>query len=237
VLTIDVEVAVGNLELKAELPEFDKTTVVIGPNGAGKSTLLKLVLGALTPSRGRIELGDSLLFSSERRIDVPMEDRRLGYVPQSYALFPHMTVRQNVEFGIRDVERSERRDRAVKLLEELGVGHLADRRTPSLSGGESQRVALARALAIRPHALLLDEPMAALDTAARRKVRRFLGERLQKIGIPTLVVTHDAGDIGSLADRVVVLEAGKLLQVGSPTEVREHPASEFVREFLAPADD
>ncbi len=231
-LAINVEADVGALRLRAQLPAYEGTTVVVGPNGAGKSTLLKSVLGVVKPGDGNIVLGERSLFCTRNRINVPTEDRRLGYVPQSYALFPHMTVAQNVGFGVRGKDRDAKRAWVMELLEDLGIAHLAERKTAGLSGGESQRVALARALAIKPHALLLDEPMAALDAGARRKVRKFLAVRLRAVGIPTIVVSHDIDDVEALGGRVAVLEAGRIIQVGSLAELRKRPASDFVREFV-----
>lgn len=232
-LAIDVEAEVGPLTLVAALPEDSGTTVVVGPNGAGKSTLLKCILGVVRPSRGRIALGGAALFDGEQRVDVPTESRRIGYVPQRYALFTHMTVADNVGFGVRGVTADERRARVHDLLDDLGIAHLADRKAPSLSGGEAQRVALARALAIRPRALLLDEPMAALDAGARRKVRRFLAERLGQVGIPTVVVSHDAADVEAFGGRVAVIEGGRVVQLGPAGEIRAAPATDFVGELFA----
>jgi molybdate transport system ATP-binding protein len=236
-LAIEVEANVGALALRAELTAHDGTTVVIGPNGAGKSTFLKAILGVVRPTKGTITLGERKLYCASEGIDVPTEDRRLGYVPQRYALFSHMNVLKNVGFGIRDLSRREREDRVMELLEDLGIAHLAKRKTTSLSGGESQRVALARALAIRPHAVLLDEPMAALDAGARRKVRNFLATRLKAIRIPTIVVSHDVDDVEALGGRVAVLEQGHIVQVGTLDELREHPDSPFVEEFLTVASE
>lgn len=230
---IDVEADVGTLKLRAKLPAGEGTTILIGANGAGKSTFLKCILGVMRPERGKISLGDDALFCSETGVDVPTEHRRLGYVPQKYALFSHMNVSKNVGFGIRGMSRDARQKRISELLKDLGITHLADRKTTSLSGGESQRVALARALAIGPKALLLDEPMAALDASARRKVRQFLATRLDAIQLPTIVVSHDMDDVEMLGERIAVMEKGRIVQVGTLGELRREPATRFVREFLA----
>jgi molybdate transport system ATP-binding protein len=232
-LTLDIQAKVGALSLSVQLPAYDGTTVVVGQNGAGKSTLLKCLLGALKPERGAITLEGRTLYDSDARVDLPIEYRRLGYVPQRYGLFPHMTVAQNVGFGIHWRSRKEREAKVAELLEDLGISHLAERKAPALSGGESQRVALARALAIGPRALLLDEPMAALDAGARRKVRKFLSVRLRAIGIPCVVVSHDVLDVEMLGGRVAVIEKGQLVQVGTLDEIRRAPATEFVEQFLS----
>jgi len=167
-LEIDVEAVVGSLALRAKLPRDGGTTVLVGPNGAGKSTLLKCILGVVRPRAGIIALDEDALFDAEGGIDVPTEARRIGYVPQRYALFTHMTVADNVGFGVRGVSAEQRTERVRELLDDLGIAHLASRKAPSLSGGEAQRVALARALAIRPRALLLEgKHDEAIDYTAR----------------------------------------------------------------------
>jgi molybdate transport system ATP-binding protein len=231
-LSLDIRAVVGSFEVRVELPAHGGTTVIIGPNGAGKSTLLKSLLGVVTPDQGRIELGERVLFDAATGRDIPTEERRLGYVPQRYALFAHLDVKRNVGYGIRGLGRRERDARARELLDELHIAHLADRRISALSGGEAQRVALARALAIGPQALLLDEPMAALDAGARRKVRTFLRERLEASSLPTVIVSHDIEDAKVLADRVAVIDSGKVAQLGTFEEIESQPATEFVAEFV-----
>src|SRR5437660_7527314 len=154
----------GALDLKIDLTLGRETVLVAGPNGAGKSTLLRLLLGVARPDRGRIALDGRILFDAHS--DVPAEDRRLGYVPQDYALFPHLDGLGNVAFGLAGLPRRERRARAAAWLERMGASHLAQRRAGALSGGERQRLALTRALAREPRALLLDEPFASLDSSA-----------------------------------------------------------------------
>lgn len=230
-LAIELELSRGDFHLEVSLPPHDGTTVVVGPNGAGKSTLLECLLGVRRP-RGRIALGTTRLLDTHDDIDVPPEGRRLGYVPQRYALFSHMTALRNVAFGVRARSREERERRARDLLEALEVGHLVSRMPSGLSGGEAQRVALARALSIEPRALLLDEPLAALDMGTRRRVRGFLGSRLREVGVPTIVVSHDVADAEALSDRVAVIEAGRVVQVGPLESLRAEPASPFVAAFL-----
>ena len=235
-LHIDVEGRVGTLEVAVELATRQQPLVLVGPNGAGKTSLLLMVLGALRPSRGRVDLEGESLFDLARGIDLPIEDRGLGYVPQDYGLFPHMSVLANVAFGLEcrhRLRRADRRRRALDLLADLDVGHLAERLPGSLSGGEGQRVALARALASEPRALLLDEPLAALDASVRRQMREFLPGRLAKLGLPAIVVTHDAADAAAFGDDIAVLEAGRLVQRGSRSELRSRPATPFVGELVA----
>ncbi len=232
-LELDLEARVGPLSLRARLSIDKGPLALVGPNGAGKTSLLRVLLGVLGPARGRIALDGTALLDSARGIDLPPERRRLGYLPQHSALFPHLSVIANVEFGMP--RGPGRLGRAFALLESLEVAHLASRRTAALSGGERQRVALARALAAEPKALLLDEPLAALDVGARRQVRDFLAARLRALALPALVITHDAGDACALADRIAVLESGALTQVGTPDELRAAPATAFVADFFAGA--
>lgn len=233
-LAVEVEATVGGMDLRVKLPAHPGATVIVGPNGAGKTTLLKCLLGVIPPRRGRIELCGEQLYCSEQRIDVPVGHRQLGYVPQHGALFPHMTVLGNVGFGVRG-RKAARDDQAMALLSELGIAHLARRRGRSLSGGEAQRVALCRALAIAPRALLLDEPTAGLDADARPEIRRFLVDRLAKLAIPRVVVSHDLEDARALGGRVVVLESGRVTQVGTVADLQQRPATPFIERFAGTA--
>ena len=235
-LRLDVEGRIGGLDLAVELETGESPLVVVGPNGSGKTSILLMAVGALRPLRGRIELDGEVLFDAERSIDRSPEARGLGYVPQDCGLFPHMTAVGNVAFGLECRHRfsqGERRRRALALLDELEVGHLADRLPHSLSGGEAQRVALARALASEPRALLLDEPLAALDASVRRQLRTFLPDRLRALGLPSIVVTHDADDAAAFGAEIAVIESGNVVQRGSPGELRAAPATDFVRELFS----
>jgi molybdate transport system ATP-binding protein len=236
-LTARLTARVGALSLDVALDTAPGTLVVIGPNGAGKTSLLSLLLGVLAVDGGRIEVGGGVLLDTSVRLVVPPEARRLAYVPQDYALFPHLTARENVEFALEcaatSVPRGTRSARATALLAELGLEALGPRRPAELSGGEKQRVALARALAASPRALLFDEPLAALDVHARAEVRAFLAEYLARVALPTIVVTHDARDARVLADRLLVLEEGRVTQVGTWDELGSRPASRFVERFVA----
>jgi molybdate transport system ATP-binding protein len=234
-LAVQLAARVGRLELEVEFVAGPGTLVVIGPNAAGKTSLLSLILGALPASRGRVHAGETALFDSKRGINVPVEARQLGYVPQDYALFTHLSVRENVEFALRSgrLPGRARRGQADARLRELGLEQHAERRVSSLSGGEKQRVALARALAIGPRALLLDEPLAALDLVSRREVRAFLRQSLAKLDLPALLVTHDPADARELGERMLVLEAGKIVQRGTWDELQRAPATAFVERFVS----
>lgn len=231
-----VSAGVGALVVDVDLDTAPGTLVVVGPNGAGKTSLLSLILGVFPVERGRIAIGDTVLFDDTAAIDVPLEHRRLGYVPQDYALFPHLNVRQNIEFALASsplaLGRLERARRVDAVLTDLGLDDVSARPPQMLSGGEQQRVALARALSVGPRALLLDEPLSALDVHARREVRSFLGEYLRKVGLPTLIVTHDAADARELGDGIAVLEAGSVTQTGTWTELTTNPRTRFVEEFV-----
>jgi molybdate transport system ATP-binding protein len=218
------------VELALELGEG--AFALVGPSGAGKTTVLRALAGLVRPDRGTIALNGEAWFDSDDGLDVPPDRRSVGLVFQDYALFPHMTVAQNVAYGARKEARS--------LLATFGIAHLAAERPATLSGGERQRVALARALARDPQVLLLDEPLAALDTHTRGQVRGDLRELLERLGLPTLLVTHDFQDSAALADRVGVMVDGKLVQTGTPDELVAAPATPFVADFtggnLVPGD-
>ncbi len=233
---IRVKAFVGALALDVELAGDDQPLALVGPNGSGKTTLLRMVAGAVKPNEGEIEIAGEVVFDSTQAIDVPSERRHVGYLPQGYGLFPHLRVVDNVAFGLstgpRKKARAERRAIARRLLAELDCLHLQARLPRHLSGGEQQRVALARALAVDPSLLLLDEPLAALDIAARRAVRSFLAERLRTMGRPSIFVTHDVRDVHALEATVCVLDAGGIVQRGTPEELRAAPATDFVAEFV-----
>src|SRR5262249_21861185 len=232
-IAASLAVRLGALDLEVELDVDARGLVVVGPNGAGKTTLLLALVGARRPARGRIAVGGSVLFDGDARIDVPTEERGLAYLPQDYALFPHLDAAANVAFGLRGRNRL---DTARSLLERLGVGAVAGRRPPALSGGERQRVALARALAASPRALLLDEPLAALGVEARAGVRAFPGAELRALGRPFIVVTHDRDDIRALAAPIAVLERGRIAQRGSLAELEAAPGTAFVKRLVGGSD-
>ena len=232
-LEIALQGTAGTLSIDVSFRAVAAPLVIVGPNGAGKTQTLMMILGASRPRRGRVILDGTPLFDDERGLDLPVEERRIGFLPQRYALFPHLDVLSNVGYGIAAASPQERRRLAREVLRELDAESLAERRPAELSGGETQRVALARALASRPRALLLDEPLAALDVSIRRDMRRFLAERLRAWSLPTVVVTHDCADAEALDGDVVVLEGGAVAQRGRLAELAAEPATAFVRQLVS----
>jgi molybdate transport system ATP-binding protein len=228
---------IGTLELEVQLAVEGGALAIVGPNGAGKTTALLALLGIVRPETGHVRLGGEALFDAAAGIDVPTEERALAYVPQDYALFPHLTAAQNVEFalGCGGTPVGRRAEESRALLQRLGVLGGAERRPAALSGGERQRVALARALARAPRALLFDEPFAALDAGARGEVRMFLRARLGELGLPAVIVTHDRADVEALGVPVLVLEGGRVVQQGTLAELEARPATEYVARFCGGA--
>jgi ABC-type sulfate/molybdate transport systems ATPase subunit len=215
-LEIDIALARRSFDLRIALNLGAETIALVGPSGAGKTSLLRAVSGLEHPRAGRIALGEELWFDAGRKLHLSPEQRRVGYLPQDYALFPHLTVAANVRFA-------GKRDRP-DLLERFGIGHLAGARPRQLSGGERQRAALARAVAREPRVLLLDEPFGALDAITRREVRDELAGVLPELRLPTLLVTHAFEDATVLAQRIGVIDDGRLVQVGTATELLRMPA-------------
>jgi sulfate transport system ATP-binding protein len=220
--------AVHDVSLDIESGEL---VALLGPSGSGKTTLLRMVAGLEYPEHGRI------IFGTQDATDIPVRERGVGFVFQHYALFPHMTVGENVAFGMKTARATKRTkaeisDRVRQLLHLVQLDGLEGRFPAQISGGQRQRVALARALAVDPKVLLLDEPFGALDANVRRDLRRWLRELHAELGITTLFVTHDQEEALDLADRVVILDKGKIVQQGSPSEVTRNPNSAFVMRFL-----
>jgi ABC-type spermidine/putrescine transport systems, ATPase components len=213
-----------------------ETLVLIGENGAGKSTVLNLISGILTPDGGEITLAGRTLFSDGSRIDVPAESRNIGHLFQSYALFPHMTVAGNVAFGLRcrKIPRPEIADTVAEQLAAMHLSDLADVNVGRLSGGQRQRVALARALVLEPELLLLDEPLAAVDMRAQAGMRTELRDRIRNAGIPCIVVTHNLRDVLELADRLCLIEEGRVAAEGAPEEVLAMRENGFIASFAGP---
>jgi ABC-type sulfate/molybdate transport systems ATPase subunit len=222
---------------RKRLPEFvldvalsvgAETLALVGKSGSGKSTTLNVVAGLAKPDDGTVTLADRALVNVVSGIDVAPEGRRIGYVFQHYALFPHLNAYENVEFGLFRVDRVQRAARVRKTLDFLGLRGIERARPWELSGGERQRVALARALVTEPDALLLDEPLAALDVESRARIRLELRALLVRLGIPAIVVSHDYDDARVLGDRIAAKHRGRIVQTGTAAELGAHPADDFV---------
>jgi iron(III) transport system ATP-binding protein len=220
----DVDLSVGEAELLA----------LVGPSGCGKSTILRLVAGLIGVDRGRIDIGGAVVDDGSTRVDP--ERRHVGLVFQEHALFPHLTVAQNIGFGLRGMPRDERSRRRDHWLGVVGLAAHAGRYPHELSGGERQRVALARALAPAPRLMLLDEPFASLDHNLRTQLRGEVVALLRATGTPAVFVTHDQTEALATGDRVAVMRAGRIVQVGSPTDVYHTPRGRFVAAFMGEAD-
>ena len=231
-LEVELGAALRALRIELELGvDAGRCLALVGPSGAGKTSVLRAVAGLLRPSRGRIACAGETWLATDFGVEVPPERRRCGYVFQDYALFDHMSAWRNVAYGLDHLPRSERRRAALELLGRFGIDRLADARPSTLSGGERQRVALARALGSRPRALLLDEPLAALDASTRAGATRELHELVAAAGVPTLLVTHDFVEASTLGDEVAVIEGGRIVQEGAPDALAASPASAFVADL------
>jgi iron(III) transport system ATP-binding protein len=207
---------------------------LLGPSGSGKTTLLRCVAGLERPHQGRIAIGDRTLLDAARGIEVPAEQRGLGLVFQSYALWPHKTVFENVAYGLRlrNVASGEVKRRVTEALGRLGLGHLGDRFPHQLSGGQQQRVAIARALVYEPPVILLDEPLSNLDAKLRDEARAWLRTLIRELGLAALCVTHDQVEAMALADRVLLLNGGAVEQEGRPKDLYANPRTLFAAEFM-----
>jgi molybdate transport system ATP-binding protein len=221
-LRTDFTLPLRSFELELAL-EVDRTVALVGPSGAGKTSVLRAIAGLVRPPRGRIALGDDVWLDSDRRLFRKPDKRRVGLVFQEYALFPHLSVRQNVAYAGKE--------RVDEYLERFGIAHLSNARPTALSGGERQRVALARALARGPGLILLDEPLSALDAHTKGTVRAELQELLRELALPTILVTHDFEDAAALAEQVGVIVDGQLRQFATPNELVDRPADAFVASF------
>ena len=232
-LSARIQVRLGTLDLDATIEAApDEIVALLGPNGAGKTTFLRAVAGLIRPDRARVVLDDVVLEDTDLGVRVPTERRPIGIVFQQHLLFPHLTVLENVAFGLQARHRRDARAAAAAWLERVGLEKYANARPSALSGGEAQRVALARALAIDPRLLLLDEPLSALDATARVEVRRDVRRHLATFSGARLLVTHDPLEAAALADRLVILESGRVVQSGPVDEVTRHPRSRFVADLV-----
>ena len=223
----DFTAQIGDFSLNVALYGEAEPLLIIGENGSGKSTLLRILAGALPISTGRIVLDGRILEDAGSGTRLPPQDRRIGYVPQGYGLFPHLTSLENVAFGLRGATR---RQQAMTMLAALDCIALLDRYPAQLSGGQQQRIALARALITEPALLLLDEPLSALDVSARRQVRAALAQHLT--GRPSIIVTHDVRDVRALGGEVVVIEDGQVIQQGTAAALARAPKTPFIDEFF-----
>jgi molybdate transport system ATP-binding protein len=234
-LSAQVTVRRGGLTVDVTLDVADgEVLAVLGPNGAGKSTLLRVLAGLLAPDGGRVVVDGQPWDDVEAGVYVPAHRRALGMVFQDHLLFPHLTVVDNIAFGLRTrgASRAVARAAAVAWLDRVGLAGLGDRRPGRLSGGQAQRAALARALVGEPALLLLDEPLSALDARTRLSVRAELRRHLADFGGSTVLVTHDPVDAMALADRVLVVEEGRVVQAGPPGEVSRHPRTDYVARLV-----
>ena len=211
-----------------------EVVALLGASGSGKTTLLRSVAGLESPSRGRITIGDAVLYDGAAGVDMPVEKRSLGLVFQSYALWPHRTVFDNVAYGLklRGADKTAVGERVTEALNNLGLRHLAERLPHQLSGGQQQRVAIARALVYNPPVVLMDEPLSNLDAKLREEARAWLRELIVKLHISALVVTHDQTEAMAMSDRILLLNAGVIEQQGTPEEMYNRPQTQFTAEFM-----
>lgn len=224
-------VALREISINIEPGEF---FVILGPSGSGKTTLLRIIAGLEIPTKGRVIIGDKVVVDAERGLFIEPKDRNIGMVFQNWALYPHMTAYDNIAFPLKlkKLPRDEI-DRRVKVVAEaLGITDLLNRKPGHMSGGQQQRVALARALVKEPEVLLLDEPFSNLDARIRVTAREFVKEIQRKLGITTILVTHDQADAFAVGDRVMVLRTGVVQQMGKPEELYESPANVFIANFI-----
>jgi iron(III) transport system ATP-binding protein len=229
--TYNGKAAVDGVDLAVEQGE---TLVLLGPSGCGKTTTMRSIVGLEEPDEGRIAIDGRVVFDSAKRLHIPANERGIGMVFQSYAIWPHMTVRENVQFPlkIQKVARRESDERVDQTLELLGLTELGPRPASLLSGGQMQRVALARSLAMRPRVLVLDEPLSNLDARLRERLRIELKELHESLKTTSIYVTHDQGEALALADRIGVMQDGKIVQLTDPVSLYRRPATQFVADFL-----
>ena len=217
--------------LEVQLAVAGGFTILFGASGAGKSTLLDCIAGLQTPDEGTIAIGETILFDSQSRVNLPPSRRSVAYLLQSLALFPHMTVEQNVQYGLASLNKADRDARSGDVLESFRISSLVQRRPNEISAGERQRVALARALVTLPRVLLLDEPLTALDAVTKARILDDLRAWNRRHRIPILYVTHDREEVFALGESAIVLEEGRIVARGSPHEVLQRPQSESVAQL------
>ena len=213
-LTVDIEKRLGEFEIKVAFESKGSVTGLFGSSGSGKTSIVNMVAGLIKPDHGRIALDDTVLFDSAARVNVPMHRRRIGYVFQEGRLFPHLSVAANLDYGRRMSRLPQDEAERQRIVDLLDIGHLLDRRPGRLSGGERQRVAVGRALLMRPRLLILDEPLASLDTARKREILPYLVRLRDEAHMPMVYVSHQAGELRRIATTVVRLDGGRVMQTG-----------------------
>lgn len=213
--------------------------VLLGPSGCGKTTLLRTIAGLEQPQKGRVSIGGKLVYSAENSLWVPPEKRNVSMVFQSYALWPHMTVRQNVAYPLdcRGWKKEDVRKRVSDVIDAVGLDGKADRKPSQLSGGQQQRVALARAIAANTQVVLFDEPLSNVDAKVRDQIRREIINLQRELGFAGLYVTHDQVEAGAIADTLVIMDHGRVAQVGAPIEVYDQPQTRYVANFMGPSNE
>jgi molybdate transport system ATP-binding protein len=213
-LSVEVDKRLGDFSLSARFESGGGVTALFGPSGAGKTTLANAIAGLIAPDRGHVAVDGTVLFDSERRIDLPPHRRQIGYIFQEGRLFPHLSVKHNLVYGRRMRGLPADAKQLERIVSLLDIGHLLDRRPGKLSGGERQRVAIGRALLTRPRLLLLDEPLASLDTRRKREILPYLERMRDEVGVPMVYVSHQAAELRRIATAVVRLEAGRVAAAG-----------------------
>jgi molybdate transport system ATP-binding protein len=213
-LAVDIEKRLGAFEIKVAFESKGSVTALFGTSGSGKTSIVNMVAGLIKPDRGRIALDDTVLFDSKTRVNVPMHKRRIGYVFQEGRLFPHLAVAANLDYGRRMSGLPHDEAGQRRVVELLDIGHLLDRRPGRLSGGERQRIAIGRALLMRPRLLILDEPLASLDTARKREILPYLIRLRDEASVPMIYVSHQAAELRRIATTVVRLDDGRVTQTG-----------------------
>ncbi len=222
-LSLELYKKVNGFILNVEWSIEDELAVLFGYSGVGKSLTLQMIAGLMKPDRGTIRLNERFLFDSRVGINVRPQDRAIGYVFQDLALFPHMTVQENILYGANGLEKRKRREKAGELIELFHLEGLSENRPAEISGGQAQRVALARALIRRPKLLLLDEPFSALDNPLRLELHRYLTVATRQYRIPVILVTHDLNEALKLGEKIIVYSQGRVIQAGTPLEVKDNP--------------
>lgn len=232
-LSVNLKKKVNGFSLDVAWEIGNELTVLFGYSGAGKSMTLQMIAGLLIPDDGFIRIGSTTMFDGSKRINVPSQQRHLGYVFQDLALFPHMTALDNILYGSNNTGKSERRERAGEMIGAFHLEGLEEKYPAELSGGQKQRVAFARALMRKPYALLLDEPFSALDNPLRIEMRQFLRDIKKRVDVPIVFVTHDITEAFTVADTLIVYFNGKVIQSGAPKDVLDNPLSSEVEMLIS----